>query len=350
MAGTGQSRASHRREQQAREAATQERITLAAIGVLVAVAIIAAAGVVWGAILPARAHVITVGNAKFDVRAVERRAEFLAAGNSQSQDDPITAAVKMIRRDETLLQVGASEAGEISADDMTKAIRKRLGVPDADPVEDYAKAYETFLKGTNVDKPTFERMVRAQVISDRLAKNFESQIGDAGPQFHLMSAASRDQGKLKQFREAVTGGADFVAKAVEMGLTANPQAADFGWSLPPETGFLKDVARLQDLQAGQTTEVIAREGNLQYVVYRMAERDEKRAYTDIHKSTLGERKVEEWITQQGDKLQIVEDLSTGERKWILKRVTAAAQKLAEQRAAAAKARITPRITILPGGN
>ena len=336
MAGARQSKVSHRRNEQTRAAATQERVTLIAIGVLIAAAIIAVVGVVWGVVLPARAHIISVGDQHFDARAVEKRAEFLIAGSSQSQEEPVTAAVNMIRRDETLLQAGASEAGDISADDITKAIRTRLGLQDDTPAADYAKAYEAFLKGSSLDKPTFERMVRAQVISERLAKKFEAQVGDAGPQFHIMAVTSRDHNKMKQFRTAVAGGADFVAKAIELGLATDPQSVDFGWVLPPDSGFLKDKIRVQDLQAGQMTEVISREGGLQYDVYRMAERDEKRTYPDTQKTELAERKVDEWVTQQRDKLKITEDISDGERKWILKRVTEAAQKLAAQRAAAAK--------------
>ena len=336
MAGARQSRApskaSQRRSQQAQIAARQERLTLAAIGVLVAAGIIVAAGVVWGIILPPRAHVITVGAARFDARAVEQRVEFLVAGD-RSSDDPIDAAVKMIRRDEMLLQVGASEAGDITADDITQAIRKRLGVADDASAEDYATAYAAFLKGTVLDRSTFERMVRAQVISDRLAKKFVAEVGDAGPQVHPLGAVSRDQNKLKQLREAVVGGADFAAKAVELGIASKAADADVGWIVPPDAGFLKDTVRLQDLPAGATTEVIAHEDGIQYFLYRMVERDEKHTYTDEQKTTLSERKVGEWIEAQRDRVTVTEDLSDRERRWILKRVTDAARTLAAQRAA-----------------
>ncbi len=340
MAGSRQSKAPskslHRRDQQARDAQTGDRVTLIAIGILVAVAILVAAGVVWGIVLPPRAHILTVGSQEFTAADAEKRATFLVSGNSQLTEDPVTAAVNMIKRDETLLQVGASEVGEITADDLTKAIKKRLGAADDTDSKTYNVAYAEFLKGTNLDKPTFERLVRAQVISERLGSKLQAAAGDAGPQFHLLGVTSRDQTKLKQFRDAVTGGADFVTTALSLGFATNPQQVDVGWILPPTTaGFFKDVVQPEKLQAGQTTEVLVRENGLQYDVYRMVEREDKRAYTDDQKTELGGRLVDAWVLeQQKDKVKVAEDISDGERRWILKRVSAAAQKLSEQRAKA----------------
>lgn len=352
------SRAVHRRDQQAREAQTGERVTLIALGVLLAVAILVGAGVVWGVVLPPRAHILTVGSQEFNAADAEKRATFLVAGNSTLTDDPVTAAVNMIKRDETLLQAGASEVGEITGDDLTKAIKKRIGVADDADAAAYATAYKTFLDGTNLDKATFERLVRAQVIEERLGAKLQAASGDSGPQYHLLGVTSRDQTKLKQFREAVVGGADFASTAMSMGFAKTPQEVDVGWVLPPATsGFLKDVVQPEKLQAGQMTEVLPRESGLQYDVYRMVEREDKRAYTDDQKVELGGQFVDAWILeQQKDKVKVAEDISDGERRWILKRVTAAAQKIAEDRAKAnpgtssAPGGVPPiQVTVVPGG-
>ncbi len=362
MAGSRQSKAPskavHRRDQQARDAQTGERVTLIALGILLAVAILVGVGVVWGIVLPPRAHVLTVGSEEFTAADAEKRATFLVAGNSSLTDDPATAAVNMIKRDETLLQAGASEVGEITGDDLTKAIKKRLGAADDTDAKTYNVAYEEFLKGTNLDQATFERLVRAQVISERLGAKLQAAAGDSGPQYHLLGVTSRDQTKLKQFRDAVTGGADFTSTALSMGFAKTPQEVDVGWVVPPTTaGFLKDVVQPEKLQAGQTTEILAREGGLQFDVYRMAEREDKRAYTDDQKTEVGGRLVDAWILeQQKDKVKVAEDISDGERRWILKRVTAAAQKIAGDRAKAnagkssAPGGVPPvQVTVVPGG-
>lgn len=337
MAEPRQSKSLKRRDEQARLLATQERVTLIALGVLAAVAILAIAGVVWGVILPPRAHVITVGDQQFNAREVQKRASFLVAGNSQVDEDPIDAGVNMIRRDEILLQAGAPQVGEITGDDITKAIRTRIGVADDVSAEDYTKSYDLFLKGNSLDKPTFERMVRAQVVYDRLAKKYEPEVGTTGLQFHLMGVSARDQGKVRQMREAVASGGDFTAKAFELGLVQEAAQADFGWVLPPTDGYRKDTVKVQDLQAGQMSEVITRDGGLQYDLYRMAEREDARAYTDDQKKTLSTRKVDEWIEQQRQTVAVTEDLSDGERRWILKQVAKEAARLAEVRAASAPA-------------
>jgi hypothetical protein len=338
VAGARQSKASHRREREARESVTHERVTLIAAGVLVAVAILVGAGVVWGLILPPRAHIVTVGDKSFNASDMVKYATFLVAGNSTSQDDPITTAINLVKHDETLLQAGAADAGTISDDDITKAIRKRIGVPEDATAEAYADQYKSFLSETAIDKPTFERMVRAQVIGERVGAKFLPEIGEAGQQFHVMGVGSRDRAKIQALRDAVSAGGDFVAKATELGIVPAGQTPDFGWILPPYTGFLKDVG-VEKLQAGQMTEISER--NFQFELYRMAERDEKRTYTEEQKKTLANRKVDAWILQQADKVKVTEDVSDGERKWILKRVTANAQKIAEARQKAApKATVT----------
>lgn len=332
MAAAGQSKrpsgVAHRRDQQARDAATQERVTLIALGVLAAVAVLVGAGVVWGIILPPRAHVVTVGNKSFNAQDVETRAEFMVVGHSSAPDDPVTLAVTLLTRDETMLQAGPAEVGEVTADDVTQAIRKQLA-PDA-PDADFVKAYATFLKASNIDKPTYERMIRAQVIEERLTTKFRGGISDAGPQLHFAGVSSRDQLKLKQFRDVVIGGADFLTTAISMGFAKLPADVDFGWQLPPDSGFLKDVVHVNDVPVGATTEVAPREGGLQFDVYRMIERNEKQTYTDEQKQVLAARQVDAWIAQQREKVKVTEDLSDGERAWILGRVVKAAQRFAEQ--------------------
>ncbi len=335
MAGARQSKASSRRERDAHDAAAQQRITLIAIGVLVAVAIIAAAGVVWGVILPPRAHLITVGDRSYNAGTVARISEFLLVGGTRSSDDAVTVAIKEIKREETLLQVGAAEVGEITADDMKQALRKRLGTVTDVSDEDFAKAYAAFLKGAPVDQPMFERMVRSQVIADRLAERFAAEIGDDGLQLHLLGVTSRDQNKLRTFREAVAGGADFFTTAVTQGLTQTAAAADLDWQLPPVTGPLHDSAHIADLQAGVTTEVLERPGAFQYDVYQLAERDEHRPYTDDQKKTLADQRVDDWVTEHQDRVTVTEDISVRERNWVLKEVASEAQRILERNSASA---------------
>lgn len=334
MAGARQSKASHRREREARESVTHERVTLIALGVLVAVAIIVAIGVVWGLILPPRAHVLTVGDAQFNARAVADRAIFLTSGIGATQptaEDPVSGAVEMLRRQEILLQMGGPQVGEITGDDITAGIRKSLGVTPDTSNEAFQTQYHAFLDNVKVDQAMFERIVRSEVVLDRLAKKFEADVGTTALQYHLQGIGTRDQNKAKQLRDAVAGGADFAAKALELGLATPQQPADMGWVLPPTEGPIKEQVQLDKMQPGQMSEIIER--NFQYELYRLAERDEKHALTDEQKHALAEKKVDEWIKQQTDgKVKVVEDLSDGEKKWILKRVTDAAIRTAADRA------------------
>ena len=125
MAGARQSKASHRREREARESVTHERITLISAGVLVAVAVIVAAGVVWGLVLPPRAHIVTVGNASYNAGDLVPYATMLIAGNAQTTDEPVDAALKMLKNTETLLQAGIPVVGEPTADELKAGIKDR---------------------------------------------------------------------------------------------------------------------------------------------------------------------------------------------------------------------------------
>lgn len=330
MAGARQqSKASHRREREARESRQQERVTLISIGVLVAVAIIAGAGVIWGIILPPRANVLTVGTESFTAQDAKTRAIFLIAGNDTSTD-PVAAALDMLKRESILLQAGAPQVGEITADDLTKAGRERLGVPAETSQEDYRKQLDEFLKISRIDQATFDRIVRAEVVADRLGKTYAEAIGTAGLQYHLMGVSGRDQNKVKELRDAVLKGADLPTKALELGLVTSKETADLGWSLPPVNPYLRDTVKVDSLQAGQASDI--QEQNFAYEFFFMAERDEKRAYTDEQKRQLEDRKVDEWATQQQEQLKVTEDVSTGERRWILAGVTKEAAKIAEERA------------------
>ncbi|MGE3857422.1 MAG: peptidylprolyl isomerase [Dehalococcoidia bacterium] len=329
MAGARQSKASHRREREARESRQQERVTLISIGVLVAVAIIAAAGVVWGIVLPPRATVLTVGNETFTASDAKSRAVFLIAGN-EFPEEPLDAAVDMLTREAILLQVGAPKVGEITGDDVTKAIRERIGIPEDASAQDVEDRIKAFLEVSRIDRPTFERIVRAEVVADRLGQTFNEAIGTAGPQYHLMGVAGSDQAKVKELRAAVAGGADITTKALEMKLIDSKDTPDLGWSLPPTGGYLKDTVKVDELQAGQPSEV--HENSFRYEFYFMAERDEKRTYTDEQLDELRDRKVDEWVQQQRDQVKVTEDVSNSERRWILSRVTEEAAAIAEARA------------------
>jgi len=329
VAGARQSKASHRREREARESRVQERVTLISIGVLIAVAVITVAGVVWGLVLPPRATVLTVGNESFNAEDAKSRAIFLIAGN-EFPEEPVDAAVDMLTREAILLQAGAPKVGEITADDLTKAIRERIGVAADASAQDYEDRVKAFLEISRIDRPMLERIARAEVVADRLGASYAEAIGSAGLQYHLMGVSGRDQNKVKELREAVLAGADLPTKALELGLVTAKQTPDLGWSLPPVAGYLKDTVKVDALKPGQASEI--QEQNFAYEFYFMAERDEQRAYTDAQKEQLQARKVVEWAEQQREALKVTEDVSTAERRWILTRVTKAAAEIAEERA------------------
>ena len=132
--------------------------------------------------------------------------------------------------------------------------------------------------------------------------------------------------------DLVAGGADFQQTAVAMGLATLDRPADLGWLLPPVSGFLHDTAKIQDMRAGDMTDVISPNGGVGFLVYRVSEREERRAYTDTQKTSLGQRQVEAWVKQQqaDGKVPVTEDLSKSEKDWITKTLAKDSARLLRQ--------------------
>lgn len=329
MAGARQSKAYHRRQQQAQEHAQQRRITLAALGVLLAVVILLGVGVVLTVVLPPRAHVLTVGDRTFTAQDVAQRAEFAVLGGDQAAlNSPATAAIDAMIRDETVLQAGAALVAPVTDDDLREAIRTSIGVA-ADLPQDvfattYQSTYQAFLRSAPLSQAVLERMVRAQVLDDRLVEHFRSGLPAAGPQFQVQRVQSADRSKLQALHDAVVGGAEFSAQAVELGLAKAAAAAEPAWLLAEDLGELKDAVTA--LAAGGVSDVSPLDGGAGFVVVRMAARDELRAYGDAERARLARRQLDGWIEQQRETLHVREDLSGGEQSWIVKRVQRAAQR------------------------
>lgn len=327
MGGARQSKAYHRREEQAREQRIAQRVLLVAAGVLIAAAIVVAIGIVVTIVLPPRAHVLTVGNRSFTARDVAHRAEFaLIGGDSTVLSDPATNTVTALTREETLLQVGATLVDPVTDDDLKAEIRSRLGIADSATAEQFAEGYQSFLRGIPISQAAFERLSRAQLIQDRLLAKFTAEVAASGLQYHLEAVQAASKSTMQTFHDAVVNGGDFGMEAVALHLVKAPGDVDLGWALPENLGEVSDAVKA--LQAGGFTDVLPIQSGTAYAIFRLVETQDDRPYDDTQRATLANAQLNTWMDQQRDPLHVSVDLSKREQSWISARVQKASKQTA----------------------
>lgn|GEM_PF-2422146 len=359
MAGSG---TSGRRRDRSHEDRQQRLIYLIAGGVLAAVLIIVAVGVVLTVVLPPRANVLAVGSESFTAREVADRAIYLVtSGNGNAQQNPAEEGIESIVGQEVLFQVGADLVEPVTEEDIRDAIAQRLGLnprnaeepeatpegtpaattdptpegttegtpeatPEATPLpgytdEEYADALAAFLREAPISRRQLEDIVRAGIIEDRLEEMFRAELPETGDQFLLWAVPTNDRAAAQQLIDLVRGGASFRGAAVEAGIIEDPEEGvqELGWFAP--TSINERVQPfVQDLQAGEISEVVDDANNIGFEVYYIAERSSDLPYQEEVKDQLARRAFNEWQDEQAIELAVARDLSEGEDDWIREQV------------------------------
>lgn len=357
MAGSG---TSGRRRDRSHEDRQQRLIYLIAGGILAAVLVIVAIGVVFTVILPPRANVLTVGSESFTAREVADRAIYLVtSGNGNAQQNPAQEGMESIIGQEVLFQVGAERVAEVTDEDVQDAIAQRLGLnprdaevpeatpeatvdvaPEATPVtgeataeatpestpvpgytdEEYANALAAFLREAPVSRRQLEEIVRAGIVEDRLEEMFREELPETGDQFLLWAIPTNDRAAAQQLIELVRGGTDFRDAVVEAGVADDPDdpeegVQEIGWFAPTS---INDRVQpfVQDLQAGEVSDVVDDANRIGFEVYYIAERSSDLPYEEAVKDQLARRAFNQWQDEQAEALSVERDLSEGEDDWI----------------------------------
>ncbi len=368
MAGSGTSGRRHGRS--SNEDRQQRLIYLGAASILGLVLILIAVGVLLTVILPPRAHVLTVGDRKFNARDVADRAIYLvSSGNGNAQRDPSTEGMESLIGESILFQVGAGLVDEVTDEDVQDAIARRLGLnprnpepeatpeatatPDATPEgtaevtpeattstgetptpeatseptapgytdEEYATALAAYLRSVEIGRRELENIVRAGLIEDRLEAKFRAELPEAGDQLELWAVPTNDRAAAQRLVDLVRGGASFRGAAVEAGIIENADEGvqELGWFAP--TSLNDRVGPfVRDLQAGEVSEIVEDANKVGYEVYFVAERSSDLPYEEAVRDQLARRTFNQWKDEQETQLNAQRDLSNGEDGWIRDRV------------------------------
>ncbi len=328
--------AAERRARQASEGRTERRIYLAAAIVGVAVVLIVAVGVLLTVVMPPRATVVTVGSRTLTASDVAVRAKFAVAGesNSAAVANPATVIPTLVR-EETLRQKAGDLGVSVSDDELNAELRKRVGTPDDQSDDAFRTAYDRYLALRPVSRAEFEEIVRAAVLRTKTVDSFKAQVGEKGPQLHLLVVAGQDRQKLDEMRTAVASGKDFKAEAVARAFVKDPAQADLAWFDPQS---LPDrISPVRALKAGELSEVFMDDQTGGYLLAQAVERSDERAYDDTVKAQVANRQFLDWVKSQEAAIAGEPSLSGTAKAWVERQVkdaVAAANRRAQAQQAA----------------
>lgn len=321
MAGSPGSKARQRRSAASRESRERQWIYLGSAAVLGLVLVVVAVGLVLTWYLPPRAHVLTVGNADFNARDVADRSSYLlTAGNGNVQQRPAEEGIDSLIRQHVLLQAGQSLVGEVSDADVREAIATRLSLAEDHTDEAYANALRDFLRVAPIGRDSFEGIIRAGIVEDRLLEQFKTELPETGEQMLVLGVATSDRAQAQALVEAVRGGQDFTEAALDLGIAEDEEdVVELGW-YAPDTLPERLREPLAEVAAGDAADPVDDANRVGFEVYFVAERPVDQPYEEAVTDQLADRELNDFIEDQREALGVEIDLSTDERRWITEQV------------------------------
>ena len=308
-----------RREREERDRRRERLVIYGVVGVLSVAVLVVLLGLYFTQYLPPRAHILTVGNAEYDASAVARRALYEMRFGDEGLsgfDTAVDETLELIQNAEIVLARAPAIVGEASDDDVRADLSVRLALPEEATEAEFAEGLAEMLRESRLSRDELNAIVRANILVGRLRDAFVDEYGEAAPQVLLSRIRVADEAAAEEISRQLGGGADFASLADERNSGGSP-GGDLGWlpvaALPPEAR-----GAVEGLEAG-TVSAIVRDGPL-YDVYLVREREEARAIDEDQRESLGATRFFEWLEAEREQVEVVEDLSPGEERWILDRL------------------------------
>ena len=308
-----------RREREERDRRRERLVIYGVVGVLSVAVLVVLLGLYFTQYLPPRAHILTVGNAEYDASAVARRALYEMRFGDEGLsgfDTAVDETLELIQNAEIVLARAPAIVGEASDDDVRADLSVRLALPEEATEAEFAEGLAEMLRESRLSRDELNAIVRANILVGRLRDVFVDEYGEAAPQVLLSRIRVADEAAAEEISRQLGDGADFASLADERNSGGAP-GGDLGWlpvaALPPEAR-----GTIEGLEAG-TVSAIVRDGPL-YDVYLVRERDAARAIDEDQRESLGATRFFEWLEAEREQVEVVEDLSPGEERWILDRL------------------------------
>jgi len=357
----------------------QEALIYLATGVTLAVA---AAVILVGLYItryrPPRAHVLTVQDERFNAADVVERGAFLVTYQSRSSSaDRFAQDTLDVLVNEAILRLqGPSLVGDVTDAEIENEIRIQLGFPAIAPVDGvgaaatatptaastadatpaataraeasataiattegtvaptatpddraaYASAYQAYLQRIRLGRDEFERVIRAQIIEQRLRDQFREAVGLSGPQKRLSRIRVADPALAESIHQQLVDGADFAELHAQHSTGEEAgEGGDVGWAA---TDALADEIgdAIRDLAAGALSDVVT--SGLSSDIFLVTEVSDDQPYDPDTAEALIDRQLTMWLELEQARVTIQRDLSDAEERWVNEQMLARAQAIA----------------------
>ncbi len=309
------------REQRERDARREQRIVLAATGVLAAALLVVLAGLVVTQYLPPRARVATIGGEGVSASDLVDRALLLSIVEPAAEAPPIDEvaafALERLADEAALRSGGASAFGPPSDAARAAEMRALLGLPPEADQAALAAALSDLLWSPEAVR-AFEALIDARLQEALLLDLWVQELPETAPQARLRRIRVGDPDRAAELSWRALAGEPFSALADEASLDAlSLPGGDLGWVLL--SGLDPAVASaLEGLAPGEVTAPLAAGGLVE--LYLIEERDEERALgREQSVALLAERRAS-WLALERSSLGVTLDLSGGESEWVRDRL------------------------------
>ena len=308
-----------RREREERDRRRERLVIYGVVGVLSLAVLVVLFGLYITQYLPPRAHILSVGDSEYDASAVSRRVLYemrYGDGGLSGFETAVDETLELIQNAEIALTQAPALVGEVSDDDVRANLYVRLNLLEEATDGEFAEALAEMLRDSRLSRDELYAVVRANILVGRLRGAFVDEYGESAPQVLLSRIRVADEAAAEEIWREVSGGADFAALADERN-SGGSSGGDIGW-YPMAALSSEARAAIEGLEPAAVSAIV-RDGPL-YDVYLVRERDEARVIDEDQRESLGTMRFLEWIEAEREHVEVVEDLSPGEERWILDRL------------------------------
>lgn len=284
------------------------------VGVTAAIIVIALAIIGFGyydsVIKPRNRSVLTADDISISYSAMKRRMAFEyfsnAAFQQQAQVLPEATYLNLVN-ELTLISRAESELGIIATpEELQAAMKTRVGVPETADDAAFADAYKTTLDASGLKDSEYRRLVRAEVLAQKIQDKFEAEAPAQVEQAKLDVIAVNDEPAAQAAIARINAGEDWATVAKE--ISTEPDADTTGGvkDFTPKGGFNAAYDDLAfTLPVGEVSGAIPGAGTSIFVI-RVAERG-PRDLTEDQKPLYVNRQYGDWLSTTQAKMTITRD-------------------------------------------
>jgi parvulin-like peptidyl-prolyl isomerase len=293
----------------------EQRTRLLIIGGVAAVLLFVFGLVLFGywysVVRPRGRTVLEVDGAKVSYAAMKRRMGYEYFQNvryQQSQNAiaqlPRDAYNKLVDELTKVTQAEPRLGLTASDDEVTKHLRDQIGVTQDADARVFADAFRRTLDTSGLHEDEYRRMMKAEVLDDKITEKFKSELPLAVQQAKLevIQAATKDD--AQKAADRIKAGEDFATVAREVSQESDVQTTGGVHDYAPKgTTFpsaYDDYAFTAPV--GQLSDPLSTSDNGPFYIVRVVDRSDQ-PVQESQKGQLASQKSAEWLQQTKDDLQ-----------------------------------------------